>query len=72
MVFEKIPSGSGKFNLWLVNGKAYPHENEFVLKQGARYRLVFHNRTNDAHPLHLHRHSFRAGRYQRKTDGGVR
>jgi FtsP/CotA-like multicopper oxidase with cupredoxin domain len=56
MVFEKIPGGSGKFNTWLVNGKPYPHGNEFVLKQGARYRLVFRNRTDDAHPLHLHRH----------------
>jgi FtsP/CotA-like multicopper oxidase with cupredoxin domain len=56
MVFEKIPSGSGKFNTWLVNGKPYPHENEFVLQQGARYRLIFRNRTDDAHPMHLHRH----------------
>lgn len=56
MVFEKIPTGSGKFNTWLVNGKPYPHEREFVLKQGLRYRLVFRNRTDDAHPLHLHRH----------------
>ncbi len=58
MVFEKIPSGAGQFNLWLVNGKPYPHENEFVLHQGARYRIVFHNRTDDAHPLHMHRHTF--------------
>jgi FtsP/CotA-like multicopper oxidase with cupredoxin domain len=58
MVFEKIPGGSGKFNTWLVNGKSYPHGNEFVLKQGARYRVVFRNRTDDAHPLHLHRHQF--------------
>jgi FtsP/CotA-like multicopper oxidase with cupredoxin domain len=54
--FEKIPGGAGKFNNFLVNGKPYPHENEFVLKQGARYRLVLRNRTDDAHPLHLHRH----------------
>jgi FtsP/CotA-like multicopper oxidase with cupredoxin domain len=56
MAFEKIPGGSGKFNTWLVNGKPYPHENEFVLQQGARYRLIFRNRTDDAHPMHLHRH----------------
>ncbi len=56
MIFEKIPGGSGKFNTWLVNGKPYPHDREFVLHQGARYRLVFRNRTDDAHPLHLHRH----------------
>ena len=56
MAFEKVPRGAGKFNTFTVNGKQYPHENEFVLKQGARYRIVFRNRTDDAHPLHLHRH----------------
>ena len=58
MIFEKIPSGAGQFNLWQINGKAYPHDREFVLQQGARYRLVFRNRTDDAHPVHLHRHLF--------------
>jgi FtsP/CotA-like multicopper oxidase with cupredoxin domain len=58
MLFEKIPGGSGKFNTWLVNGKPYPHDNEFVLTKGERYRLIFRNRTDDAHPLHLHRHNF--------------
>ncbi|HXO87200.1 MAG TPA: multicopper oxidase domain-containing protein [Candidatus Acidoferrales bacterium] len=58
MVFEKIPSGAGQFNLWQVNGKPYPHDREFVLQQGARYRLIFRNRTDDSHPVHLHRHLF--------------
>ena len=58
MVFEKIPSGAGQFNLWHVNGKPYPHDQEFVLREGERYRLVFRNRTDDAHPVHLHRHLF--------------
>jgi FtsP/CotA-like multicopper oxidase with cupredoxin domain len=71
MVFEKVPQGSGQFNLWLVNGKSYPHENEFVLKQGARYRLVFHNRSDDAHPLHLHRHSFELVDINGKPAGGT-
>ena len=56
MIFEKLPGGPGKFNTFTVNGKPYPHENEFVLTQGQRYRLTFRNRTDDAHPLHLHRH----------------
>jgi FtsP/CotA-like multicopper oxidase with cupredoxin domain len=56
MIFEKIPSGSGKFNLWLVNGKPYPHDREFVLRQGTRYRLIMRNRSDDAHPMHMHRH----------------
>ena len=75
MVFTKIPSGNGKFNAWLVNGKQYPHDpkldQEFVLKQGARYRLVFRNRTDDAHPLHLHRHSFELVDVNGKKTSGI-
>jgi FtsP/CotA-like multicopper oxidase with cupredoxin domain len=58
MIFEKVPGGAGKFNTFLVNGKSYPHENEFVLHQGQRYRITFRNRTGDSHPLHLHRHQW--------------
>jgi FtsP/CotA-like multicopper oxidase with cupredoxin domain len=71
MVFEKIPGGSGKFNTWLVNGKAYPHENEFLLKQGTRYRLIFRNRTDDAHPLHLHRHQLELVEMNGIKTGGI-
>ena len=56
MMFERVPSGMGRFDAWLVNGKPYPHEREFVLEKGKRYRLVYRNRTDDAHPIHLHRH----------------
>jgi FtsP/CotA-like multicopper oxidase with cupredoxin domain len=71
MIFEKIPGGSGKFNTWLVNGKPYPHEREFVLKQGTRYRLVFRNRTDDAHPLHLHRHQLELVDMNGTKTGGI-
>ena len=73
MSFEKIPGGAGKFNSWLVNGKPYPHEQEFVLKQGARYRLVMRNHTDDAHPLHLHRHQLELVDINgRKTSGIIK
>ena len=71
MVFEKIPSGAGKFNAWLVNGKQYPHDREFILKEGTRYRIAFHNRTDDGHPLHLHRHSFELVDVNGKKTAGV-
>jgi FtsP/CotA-like multicopper oxidase with cupredoxin domain len=71
MIFEKIPGGSGKFNSWLVNGKQYPHDREFMLKQGARYRLVLRNRTDDAHPLHLHRHQFELVEINGKKTAGI-
>jgi FtsP/CotA-like multicopper oxidase with cupredoxin domain len=58
LLIEKVPRGSVPFNSFLINGKNYPHEREFVLQEGTRYLLAFRNRTDDAHPLHLHRHLF--------------
>jgi FtsP/CotA-like multicopper oxidase with cupredoxin domain len=69
--FEVIPGGPGKLNHWLVNGKEYPHEGEFTLQQGARYRLVFHNKSDDAHPVHLHRHTFELVEVNGKKTSGV-
>ncbi|HEX7158816.1 MAG TPA: multicopper oxidase domain-containing protein [Edaphobacter sp.] len=71
MIFDKIPGGSGKFNTWRINGKPYPHDREFVLHEGARYRLVFRNRTDDAHPLHLHRHQFELVEINGKKTAGI-
>jgi FtsP/CotA-like multicopper oxidase with cupredoxin domain len=71
MIFQKNPSGAGLFNSWTVNGKEYPHDQEFVLKQGNRYRLVFRNRSEDAHPLHMHRHSFELVEINGKATAGV-
>jgi FtsP/CotA-like multicopper oxidase with cupredoxin domain len=71
MVFEKVPGAYGKFNGFLVNGKPYPHGREFVLHQGRRYRLVLRNRTNDAHPLHLHRHLFEIVEIYGKATAGI-
>jgi FtsP/CotA-like multicopper oxidase with cupredoxin domain len=71
MIFEKIPSGAAPFNLFNVNGKPYPHDREFVLQEGKRYRIVFRNRTDDSHPLHLHRHSFEVIDVNGKPTGGL-
>jgi len=70
-IFEKVPGGAGKFNVWLVNGKPYPHDREFVLKQGTRYRLVMRNRTDDAHPMHLHRHLWELKEINDKKTAGI-
>jgi FtsP/CotA-like multicopper oxidase with cupredoxin domain len=71
MIFEKVPRGAGKFNSFTVNGKSYPHDQEFVLKQGTRYRLTFHNRTDDSHPLHVHRHQLEIAEIYGKATSGV-
>ncbi|MGH9605423.1 MAG: multicopper oxidase family protein [Terracidiphilus sp.] len=71
MIFGKIPGGAGKFNLWLVNGKPYPHEREFVLQEGVRYRLIMRNQTDDAHPMHMHRHLWELVSVNDKKTAGV-
>jgi FtsP/CotA-like multicopper oxidase with cupredoxin domain len=71
MVFEKVPRGAGKFNSFTVNGKQGPHDQEFLLKRGTRYQLTFHNRTDDAHPLHLHRHQLEIAEIYGKATSGV-
>ena len=71
MVFEKVPGGPHGINHWLVNGKEYPHEREFVFRQGGRYRLVFHNRSDDSHPLHIHRHLFELVELNGKPTAGI-
>jgi FtsP/CotA-like multicopper oxidase with cupredoxin domain len=72
MVFEKIPGGLNGINHWLVNGKEYPHQGEFVFHQGRRYRIVFHNRSDDSHPLHFHRHLFELVELNGKPTAGIR
>lgn len=71
LVIEKIPGGPGHFNRWLINGKEYPHEREFLLQKGLRYRLVFWNRTDDVHPVHMHRHLFELVDVNGKATGGI-
>jgi FtsP/CotA-like multicopper oxidase with cupredoxin domain len=71
MVFEKVPGGPHGINHWLVNGKEYPHDREFVFRQGRRYRLVFHNRSDDSHPLHIHRHLFELVELNGKPTAGI-
>ena len=72
MYFEKVPGGPNGINHWLVNGKEYPHEREFMLRQGGRYRLVFHNRSDDSHPLHIHRHLFELVELNGKPTAGIK
>ena len=72
MVFEKVPGGPHGINHWMVNGKGYPHEREFVFRQGGRYRLVFHNRSDDSHPLHMHRHLFELVELNGKPTAGIK
>jgi len=71
MVFGKINGGTGGFNHWTINGKGYDSKDAPRLQRGRRYRLVFDNQTDDAHPVHLHRNSFELTNVYGKPTAGV-
>jgi len=72
LVFGKINGGTGGFNRWTINGQAYDAKTEpRLLHKGRRYRLVFDNQTDDAHPVHLHRNSFELTNVYGKPTAGV-
>ena len=72
LVFGKINGGTGKFNQWTINGKGYDAKDQpRALSKGRRYRLVFDNQTDDAHPVHLHRNSFELTNVHGKPTSGV-
>jgi FtsP/CotA-like multicopper oxidase with cupredoxin domain len=58
LVIEKKFAGSRWVDKWAINGKSWPKTDPIQVKQGERYRLVFDNRSDEAHPVHLHRHWF--------------
>jgi len=58
MVIEKKFAGSRWVDKWTINGKSWPKTDPIRVREGQRYRLAFDNRSDEAHPLHLHRHRF--------------
>ena len=72
IVFGKINGGQGGFNRWTINGASFD-ENAAPrkLRKGKRHRLVSDNRTDDAHPIHLHRNSFELTNVNGKPTSGV-
>ena len=72
MVIGKINGGKGGFDRWTINGKAYDEQDApTTLQKGLRYRLAFENRTDDTHPLHLHRNIFELTSVDGKMTNGV-
>ncbi len=75
-----VPQPDGRFPLifkagsghnWTINGKSYPHTAPLMVKPNRRYRLVFDNQSADAHPMHLHRHTFEIVKFDNKPTSGV-
>jgi FtsP/CotA-like multicopper oxidase with cupredoxin domain len=72
LAFGKINGGTGGFNRWTINGKSFDEKDQpTILRKGRRYRLVFDNQTDDAHPIHLHRNSFELTKVHGKPTAGI-
>jgi FtsP/CotA-like multicopper oxidase with cupredoxin domain len=71
MEIGKINGGKGSFNIWTINGQPYEQSEPIKVEKGRRYRLAFVNKSDDLHPLHLHRHNFEITKIHGKETAGI-
>ena len=71
MIFAEVPAPDGQLTRWTINGRSFPNMDNFMLEEGKRYRLNFHNPTNDLHPMHIHRHTFELTHYMGAYTSGL-
>jgi len=71
LVFEKIFAGHRWVDKWSINGKSWPKTDPIRVRENGRYRLVFDNRSDEAHPVHLHRHTFQLTKVAGVATSGV-
>jgi FtsP/CotA-like multicopper oxidase with cupredoxin domain len=50
---------------------SFPDTDALPVEQGKRYRLILDNKSGDAHPIHLHRHTFELTKVAGKGTSGV-
>ncbi|HSZ64039.1 MAG TPA: multicopper oxidase domain-containing protein [Terriglobales bacterium] len=71
LLFRKKFAGNRWVDNWTINGKSFPKTDAIHVRANTRYRLRFDNQTDEAHPVHLHRHSFEVTRFAGKATAGV-
>lgn len=71
LVFRQKFAGSRWMDHWTINGKEFPKTDPIRVKANRRYRLVFDNQSDEAHPVHLHRHTFELTRFAGSRTRGV-
>lgn len=72
LVFEKKFAGHNWVDKWTINGKSFPKTDPIRVQANQRYRLAFDNRSDEAHPIHLHRHTFELTKVEGVATSGVR
>ena len=71
LVFRQKFAGNRWVDHWTINGKSFPKTDPILVREGRRYRLRFDNQSNEAHPIHLHRHTFELTKYAGVDTAGV-
>jgi FtsP/CotA-like multicopper oxidase with cupredoxin domain len=71
LIFRRKFAGNRWVDHWTINGKSFPKTDPVQVQSGRRYRLRFDNQSDEAHPLHLHRHSFELTRFAGVATAGV-
>ena len=71
LVFRQKFAGNRWVDHWTINGKSFPKTDPIQVQANRRYRLRFDNQSDEAHPLHLHRHSFELTRFAGVATSGV-
>jgi len=71
LVFRKKFAGNRWVDHWTINGKSFPKTDPIRVRANYRYRLRFDNQSDEAHPVHLHRHTFELARFAGKATAGV-
>lgn len=71
LVFRKKFAGNRWVDHWTINGKSFPKTDPIRVHANYRYRLRFDNQSDEAHPVHLHRHTFELTRFAGKATAGV-
>ena len=71
LVFRRKFAGNRWVDHWTINGKSFPKTDPIRVQANKRYRLRFDNRSDDPHPVHLHRHSFELTRFAGVATAGI-
>jgi FtsP/CotA-like multicopper oxidase with cupredoxin domain len=71
MVIDRTKPTVGGMEGWTINGKGYDPSAPTALESGTPYRLMIHNRSDDDHPLHLHRYSFELKSINGRRTAGI-
>ncbi len=71
LVFKAKWAGNRWVDHWTINGKEFPKTDPIAVRNGSLCRMVFDNQSDDAHPVHLHRHALELVKFAGKVTSGV-